>query len=1122
MSRPGSRGATTPRRPGRSAPPTPPAVAAKAIAWPALFSLLPLGSDSDLTLGLLAVAVAVVVSMTLAYRRTISRLHASEASLTRRMRLEEAILGASTRFINADLAQVDQEIDRALCELGEFAGADRCYVFQFEQDATRMSNTHEWCRAGVSAEIEHLQALPTARFPWVVAKVLAREVVLVPRVRDLPPEAGWEREEFERENIESLLLVPMTLGEKVVGFVGLDSVTAEDAWTEETVTVLRVAANAISGALARRLGEQALRAGEQRYRSLVESTSDWIWEVDAHGVYTYVSPKVRDLLGYEPEEVLGRTCYDLMPPEEAERVAAEVSPYFARGEPFSHLENIGLHKDGHEVVLDTSGVPVFDQTGRLRGFRGIDRDITEQRRAQQVQRESEARYRQFLQISAEGIWRLEIHPPIPTDFDPEEQAELTLQRAVVAECNEVFAHRNGAARSEELVGARLDDLWLAPREVKLAVLAQAVRSGYRIVDLESTAPLPDGSQGYFLDNFVGVVEGGVLIGAWGTERDITARRRAEEALRRERELVDRLLETSPIGITAVNREGRITFANAGAKRVLGMTREEIAGLAYNDPRWRITDYAGQPIPDEEMPFRKVRASGQAIYDVRHAIEHPDGRRVLLSINAAPIFTEAGEFDGMVAAIEDVTEMLQAEEALRESEQRFRAIVESTRDWIWFCGVDGVHRYSNRAVQDLLGYAPEEIFGQPIAQFMHPDDLPNAMAQMQHAIAARSGWASLVIRWRHKDGTYRHLESAATPAFDAAGELTGWYGIDRDITERIQLQESLGRSEARLRALFAAMTDIILVMDSEGRYLEIVPTKPDLLYRPAEELLGKTVREIFAPEQADFFLDHIQRALSLREPVSMAYTLPIGDRNLRFAAEVSPLSQNSVLIVARDITAQTEQYEQWLAAERARASLAEHLNAEINHRARNNLAMVSGLLQMQALQEPDPALAARLREAVARIRTFVDIHEKIYATGTEQVDLLEVLRQVADTLRTVFSNIGAVFSVEGESLPCHTRAATNLAVVTNELITNALKYGGPGRDGRLHVVVQLLREQGQLKVAVQNTGPPVDADFDLSAQPGMGLRLASDMAAQHGGSFSLRPVRGGNLATLEVEEATLQE
>ncbi len=133
----------------------------------------------------------------------------------------------------------------------------------------------------------------------------------------------------------------------------------------------------------RKQAEEELRQSEARFRALVETTSDWIWEVDANGVYTYVSPKVREVLGYAPEEVLGKTPFDLMSPEEARRVAGEFAKNAKTRKPFFGLENLNLHKDGRKVLLETSGVPVLDSGGEFCGYRGIDRDITQRKEAEE-------------------------------------------------------------------------------------------------------------------------------------------------------------------------------------------------------------------------------------------------------------------------------------------------------------------------------------------------------------------------------------------------------------------------------------------------------------------------------------------------------------------------------------------------------------------------------------------------------------------------------------------------------------------------------------------------------------------------------------------------------------------
>ncbi len=123
--------------------------------------------------------------------------------------------------------------------------------------------------------------------------------------------------------------------------------------------------------------ESRLCASEERFRTLVEVISDWIWETDVRGVYTYASPKVKDLLGYTPEEVMGKTSFDFMPPEEAKLIETEFTCILKDGRPFVRLENIKLCKDGRRVLLESSGVPIRNSNGRVQGWHGIDRDITE-------------------------------------------------------------------------------------------------------------------------------------------------------------------------------------------------------------------------------------------------------------------------------------------------------------------------------------------------------------------------------------------------------------------------------------------------------------------------------------------------------------------------------------------------------------------------------------------------------------------------------------------------------------------------------------------------------------------------------------------------------------------------
>ena len=148
---------------------------------------------------------------------------------------------------------------------------------------------------------------------------------------------------------------------------------------------------------------EALRISTERFRNLAETTSDWLWEVDENGVYTYASPRVRELLGYEPQEVVGKTPFDLMLPDEAARVGQAFAAIAAERKPFAGLENANRHREGHPVVLETSGVPIFDSAGEFRGYRGIDRDITRRKRVEQALRASEAKLAGIISTAADAI-----------------------------------------------------------------------------------------------------------------------------------------------------------------------------------------------------------------------------------------------------------------------------------------------------------------------------------------------------------------------------------------------------------------------------------------------------------------------------------------------------------------------------------------------------------------------------------------------------------------------------------------------------------------------------------------------------------------------------------------------
>ncbi len=149
----------------------------------------------------------------------------------------------------------------------------------------------------------------------------------------------------------------------------------------------------------RKAVEEALRESEERFRALTETTSEWIWEVDAGGAFTYASPRITELLGHLPKEVVGKTPFDLMPPKESQAKTEEFRGVFRSHMPFRDIEYLSKHKHGHSILLEVSGVPFFDPDGRLAGYRGIGRDITERKKAKELLIQSE-RLKAVAELSA--------------------------------------------------------------------------------------------------------------------------------------------------------------------------------------------------------------------------------------------------------------------------------------------------------------------------------------------------------------------------------------------------------------------------------------------------------------------------------------------------------------------------------------------------------------------------------------------------------------------------------------------------------------------------------------------------------------------------------------------------
>ncbi len=266
----------------------------------------------------------------------------------------------------------------------------------------------------------------------------------------------------------------------------------------------------------RKRAEEALRESEEKFRALVETTTDWIWQIDEHGVYTYASPQVRDILGYEPEEIVGKTPFDLMSPSEAERMSEIFKSLVASHKPFRLLENANFGKDGRMVVLETSGTPLFDRAGVYKGCRGIDRDVTARKRAEEEVRRQRDTAQRYLDIA--GVMLV----------------------ALDTDGNVALINRKGCEllgyREEEIVGQSWFDRFLPDhfREDTRKVFEQILAGKLQLTEFYENPVLTRGGAERVIawHNRVLTDGTGKIAGTLSSGEDVTERKQMEGALRR--------------------------------------------------------------------------------------------------------------------------------------------------------------------------------------------------------------------------------------------------------------------------------------------------------------------------------------------------------------------------------------------------------------------------------------------------------------------------------------------------------------------------------------------------------------------------------------------------------------
>jgi PAS domain S-box-containing protein len=629
--------------------------------------------------------------------------------------------------------------------------------------------------------------------------------------------------------------------------------------------------------------ETVLQDSKERYRTLVESSHDWVWEVDSEGVYTYVGPQCREILGYEPQEIIGKTPFDLMPPEEARRVTMAFGEIAAQRKEFRRLENINVHKDGHLVVLETNGIPIFDHQSNFCGYRGMDRDITKRKQSEDALRKSEKEYRELHESMMDAYVRVGMDGRI-IEFND------AYQKMLGYEPQELFKLTYADLTPEKWHAFEAE---IVERQVMVQGHSKVYEKEYQHKD---GIIIPVELRSYLIRD-----DTGNPCGLWAIVRNITERKEAEAELR-ERLRFETLLADLSSRFVNVSTEKLDAEIEEGQRRVcefLGLEMSTLWELSGTAPGViTLTHAYGSlgvlAVPEqlngqEYFPwcFQQVRTG--KVVAVSSLDELPpeaardrDGWRrfgvksnltIGLAVGGGPIVgalsfntmqAEHAWPEPLVKRLQLVAQILsnalarqRSDRALRESEERFRSLVENATVGIYRTTPDGRILMANPTLIRMLGYADFE--GLATRSLQDEGFEPTcAREEFLKRIEQEGEVIGLEAAWKKRDGSLIWVRESARAIRGQDGEILFYDGIVEDITKHKQAEEARQISESRFSEFFATLPEYCYMISPDGNILDVNPAACEALGYGKEELIGRPMRTIYAAESHSKMVDLFER------------------------------------------------------------------------------------------------------------------------------------------------------------------------------------------------------------------------------------------------------------------------
>lgn len=921
------------------------------------------------------------------------------------------------------------------------------------------------------------------------------------------------RELMQQLQVKSKLIVPIFQNGILWGLMVAHQCYQLHHWTEFQIEIMEQISEQVGIAIAQAQLLMDLKESQEQLKDLFENANDLIQLISPEdGHLIYVNRAWKETLKYSDEEIKKLSVFDLITNP---KQIYSFRQYFEQLKienciEQNYIETEYITKTGEIVILEGSA-NCRVENGKPTVIRAFLRDVTAKKQAEKQLKNvlKELTYHKIA-LDEKAIVAIADHNGAINYFNY--KFFQTYQYSYEEAIGQTFSLINSGYHPESF----FKHLWSTISQGKVwggEIRNKAKNGDYYWVDT-TIVPFVDDQGKPF--QYLSIM------------LDITERKLAEAKLLELNQLQQAILDGTNYAIISTDINGIIQLWNRGAEKLLGYEAEELMGkttpVIIHDPQeilersYSLSLELGTQIePGFEVFIAKARLG--KIEEREWSMVHKNGTKFPVLLSVCSLRDAIGNITGFLGIAQDLTERKRSAAEIKVAEERFQLAVQAAQDGFWDWDFVTNEIYFSPRWKEMIGYNNDELPNNISSweKVIFEEDRMAAIKLIEDYNQGRVDRFQIIQRFYHKNGSIVYILSRAIHLKDDQGNVIRMVGAHTDITELQKAQEVL---KQQLAAIEAAIDGIAILKD--GHYIYLNKAHVEMFgYSYPQELLGNSWKGLYKPEQISYFQQHTFPTL-FQQRHWQGQTIAQRRDGSTFVEEISlTLTDDDLLIcVCRDVT------ERLKAEEKIKASLLEKevLLREIHHRVKNNLYVISNLLDLQADTLEQEEQRNLFAESQNRIQTMALIHEQLYQSDDlSQVNFANYIQNLVQKLSSSYQpkdcKININLDVEPVTLNLETAIPCGLLI--NELVTNAFKYAFPNSTtGEVEINLKVDSEQKiYLKISDHGIGIPEDVDWQDS--PSLGLRLVNILADQLEATLELDCSQGTSF-TLIFQEKSYNE